>query len=134
MLNKRKIVLSVCLVIAWTLSYGQKYLINGDSLYCYTDQEIRQIAIKLVERTGCLDELQATEQQVEACQSMVSNYQGIESALRADIEIKTHIIDLHVQQDRAYEDQIKAWRRKYNRTVIGGGVALLGLIVLGVMR
>ena len=123
----RKILLWLFLATAWTASSAQVFLINGDSMYCYTDAEIRAIATKIVEREGCLETVSIMNSQIDLLhEGMDANRESFQ----AELNIKDQTIQMHLDQRKDYESALTDWKRKYNRTLIGAGAGLVVIMLL----
>jgi hypothetical protein len=78
---KQLSILILLLLTNWIVLYGQTGINdNGDTIVCYTTNEVRKIAIKLVETNKCNEILRATEVEVNLqkeiikyCEQMVIN-------------------------------------------------------------
>lgn len=115
-------------------SQGQRYLINGDSLHCFTTDEVKQLIIQKID----LDESQALLKncqlankyyigQIESGRGMVTNLNSILDAEREKNVMATERIDC---LERALKKEV----RKGKVVKIGGVTIAASLFVILILK
>jgi len=118
--------------MAWTASSGQVYVINGDSLYCYTTADIRKIATKLVELDGCEEQLAISFSELELKDRQLATFREIEQGLNSQLSFQQASINLHIQDKDALKESVQIYKRKNLATMIVSGIVCGGVIFLSV--
>ena len=112
----------VCMALIWIPSYGQPYVINGDSVYCYTIEETRAIAVKLTDGQGCAEQLSYTLEELAIKDSLLVISGNIEKSLQAEINILGATVNLHLSNEKIYKDQINRIKRRSRGTILLCGI------------
>lgn len=107
----------LCLLIASTNLHAQKYVINGDTVYCYPSGEVRVIADRLVELDGCKEELAIAIQQVSVMNEQVVIYKSREAGFQAEVNIRDKQVEL-------YKDQVRMYRNRSRLTITLSTIAI----------
>ena len=102
-------------------SFGQVFVINNDSLYCYTDAEIRKIATKFIDGDECDELLKVSYQKELTYITLIDTHSSIEASLMSELQIKDAIINLHLADKGLLESELKRLKRKTRLIYIGAG-------------
>ena len=112
----------------WIASSAQRYVINGDSLSCFTDPDLRTIAIIINERNKLRDLLKLSETEKAYFNQELDAYRQIEADLTRVVALNDSIIGLNAIQMTQLSKQNKKLRWT-NRIIIGGSL-LVGTFVI----
>lgn len=120
-----------------TVSYAQ----TGDTLTCYTNEELRKIANVMVQAKECDTLYNITLQQLELKDSVISNQSHVINAKDSIITqqddkllIKDVIIDGYMDEYYKATELLDKEKRKHKWTKAGWVATTLGLIALMITR
>lgn len=128
-------ILFVCLTLMLPIaSHGQRYLINGDSLHCFTTDEVKQLIIHkidLYESTQLLNNCKLANQyyrsQIDAGKHIITSLNSTLSLERDKFSISTERID---QLEKALKKEV----RKSKAVKISGVAIVTSLAVLLILK
>ena len=111
----QKLILSVTLLLlAWTASSAQS---SKDSL-CYSIDEARLIATKLLEGSRCEELLEVAEMESKAYQDKIIVMESMESGLLQELSIERQVVQLHMNDVKALESEVKRYKKRNVVTII----------------
>lgn len=111
----QKLILSVMLLpLAWTVSSAQS---SKDSL-CYSIEEARTIATKLLEGSRCEELLTVGEMESQAYQNKIAVMESIEKGLLEELSIERQVVQLHMNDVKALESEVKRYKKRNVVTIV----------------
>ena len=117
----KNLLFSVLPVLMSIASYGQVFVIENDSLFCYTDAEIRKIATKFADGDECDELLRVSYQKELTYVTLIDSHSSIEASLMDEIALKDQIISLHIADNKLLISELKKMKRKNRLIYIGAG-------------
>lgn len=117
----------------WTASSAQRLVIEGDTLYCYKDAEIRQIAKWRVELDGCINELRIDHEEITDLRAVIAKQKEAEAILLAEKEISQTMFESYQSEIINLREAVKVERRKRNGILVGAG-AVVGMIFITTLK
>lgn len=115
---KKLSLLSLLTLLSWIPLLGQT---GNDTIQCYNQEELRQIASALINRTECHEELSLCEEQVNGLETIVSNQDAIISNKQDIIDSQQLVIETKKAQITVLEEQKATEQRKHFWTKIKYG-------------
>jgi len=129
-MSLRKTIFVACLLTAWTASSAQLFVINGDSLYCYSQGEIRAIADKLIDLESCQSEYIIMQQEIDNYRQAIQRYESVGKSYATEINIRNTMIETYQTRVTDLESDNRQLRTK----MTAGGIIVGILLVLSLLR
>ena len=120
----KKIALAFFLLVMWTVSFAQQYVIQGDSVSCFTHPELRSLAIIITDRDECRDLLTLSQTKEAYYEQIIDTYKDIEASLTRVVALKQNLIDIHLKENAELTHRNKKLRFNNKLTV---GIAILAI-------
>ena len=126
---KRKLTLLLFLSVMWIASSAQQFVINSDSLSCFTYPELRTLGIIINERNEFRDLLNISETKEAYFIQELDAFKQIEADLTRVVALKDSIINIHQLHLTQLSKQNKKLKLN-NKIIIGIGLSLGALILI----
>lgn len=127
------VVLSVlCLLLLKTPCSGQRFLIEGDTLSCFTEKQVTDMLIYRDSCQECFTQLKLNEMGIKILQGELKSLYAKTQTLTESSEICTLNYDNCYEDNQYLHRQIKKQTRQQNleRIGLGAGIGLLLMLLI----
>lgn len=125
-MSLKRILFTACLLIASTGLYGQPLVVNGDTLYGYSPDEVRAIADKIIELESCVEESALMQDQINNYRAIIKRYEATVRTYQSEMNVLATLMESCQKQNSVL---MRDNRRLQTQMKLGGGIAVV-LIVL----
>ena len=104
--------------ISWTASSAQTLQLEGDTVHCYDRNEMRAIAMKVIEGTECDTIASILQEEIAVRDSVISAQEKVIPAKNSEITLGKTMLEDSDQLAKNYEEELKAEVKKHRGTKI----------------
>lgn len=116
--------------LSWTASYAQTLELNNDTVHCYDRNDMKAIALRVIEATECDTITDILEAEIGVRDSVISAQDKIISAKDSEIGLHKTMLEDADQLAKNYEEELNLEIKKHKRTKVKWYVSLAAAIIV----
>lgn len=115
-------------LMSWIPSSAQVYLIDGDSLHCFTSDEVRKLMVMSIDLQQQSELLINCQKSNEYYGKLIEGTQGIINDMKQSALIQDQINQTHISQIAILNKSLK--RERANKSLWKGTTAVAVLVII----
>ena len=116
--------------ISSTASYAQTLRLDSDTVHCYDREDMRAIALRVIEATECDTISDLLYGEISMRDSVISAQEQIISAKDKEITLRQTMLEDSDQLAKNYEEELKLEIKSHKRTKVKWYVSLAAAIIV----
>lgn len=116
--------------ISSTASYAQTLRLDSDTVHCYDREDMRSIALRVIEATECDTVIDFMRMEIAYRDSIISASSKINKNLKSELELTNTRLEDTEQLAKNFEEELAAEAKKHKGTKFKWYVSLAATVII----
>lgn len=121
--------LLVLMMMVKTASFSQRFVIEGDTMFCVTLPERDTIGLALIELDGCRESVVLLESAIVEKDSAIAASERVSASLRAELTLAGGLQDISTREIAHLKESVRLQKRRSTGVIIAASTVVTMLFI-----